>query len=73
MFITSLIKLFNLLSAASLLSSSTPKYILIFGSVPEGLTQNQDLSLNVKYKTLDFGKLVFDTELSTKFFISPNL
>ena len=33
-------------------------YIFIFGSVPEGLTTNEEPYSSIYYNTFDFGKLI---------------
>ena len=63
--ITFSLKDFILFSAFSLSLPLTARYTFIFGSVPEGLTTNDEPSSSINLRTFDLGKSIT--------FSSPNL
>ena len=72
-FITLSLNTSSCLSASSKLEPLTARYIFIFGSVPEGLTTNDEPSAKMYFNTFDFGKLITNSVLLSKFSSLLNL
>ena len=72
-FITLSLNTSSCLSASSKLEPLTARYIFIFGSVPEGLTTNEEPFSSIYFNTFYFGKLITLSVPALKFSSLLNL